>query len=92
MKKIIKLIIFVVIVVLIVKYGDKISQKIFKVNFIENELVNYLYTGEGLPKALNDEEEKDLIMYYKNLTKGKETIILPKLKSDSLASYQYNLN
>jgi len=35
--------------------------KIFKVNFIENELVNYLYTGEGLPKALNDEEEKELI-------------------------------
>lgn len=48
-----------------------------------------IYNSNDLPDY---EEEKDLLMYYKNLTKGKETIILPKLKSDSLASYQYNLN
>ena len=40
--------------------------KIFKVNYIENELVNYLYSGEGLPKALNDEEEKELITLLDN--------------------------
>ena len=40
--------------------------KIFKINFIENELVNYLYTGEGLPKALTDNEEKDLIVLLDN--------------------------
>ena len=38
------------------------------------------------------EEEKDLLLYYMNLIKGKETIVLPKLKTNKVVSYQYKLN
>lgn len=48
-----------------------------------------IYNSNKLPDF---EEEKDLLLYYKNLIKGKETIILPKLKSNKISSYQYNLN
>ena len=45
----------------ITNFLKELVSKIFKVNFIENDLVNYLYSGEGLPRALNDKEELELI-------------------------------
>ncbi len=48
-----------------------------------------IYNSNELPDY---EEEKDLLLYYRNLIKGKETIILPKLKTNRISSYQYNLN
>lgn len=48
-----------------------------------------IYNSNELPDF---EEERDLLLYYMNLIKGKETIILPKLKNNRIASYQYNLN
>ncbi len=48
-----------------------------------------IYNSNELPDY---EEEKDLLIYYRNLIKGKETIILPKLKTSRISSYQYNLN
>ena len=36
-----------------------------------------IYNSNDLPEY---EEEKDLLLYYQRLTRGKETIILPKLK------------
>ena len=48
-----------------------------------------IYNSKELPDY---NEEKDLLLYYKKLVKGKETIVLPKLKSRSITSYQYNLN
>ena len=48
-----------------------------------------IYNSNELPDF---EEEKDLLLYYMNLIKGKETIVLPKLKSNRVSSYQYNLN
>lgn len=47
-----------------------------------------IYNSNKLPEF---KEEKDLLLYYKNLIKGKETIILPKLKNTKVVSYQYNL-
>ncbi len=37
-------------------------------------------------------EEKDLIMYYEKLLNNKDAIVLPKLKNQMVASYQYELN
>ena len=48
-----------------------------------------IYNSNELPEY---NEERDLLLYYKRLIKGKETIILPKLKNKSITSYQYNLN
>lgn len=48
-----------------------------------------IYNSNELP---NYEEEKDLLLYYRRLIKGKETITLPKLKTNKVASYQYKLN
>ena len=60
---------------------------------IVNENINYLqvcsiYNMSELPEF---EEEKDLLMYYKNLLKDKEIIILPKLKSSTKQTYIYEL-
>ena len=48
-----------------------------------------IYNSNDLPEY---EEEKDLLLYYQRLTKGKETIILPKLKQKQVSAYQYKLN
>lgn len=48
-----------------------------------------IYNSNELPDF---EEEKDLLLYYMRLIKGKETIVLPKLKTNKIASYQYKLN
>ena len=58
------------------------------------ENVNYLqvcsiYNTNELPDFA---EEKDLLMYYKNLLDDKEVIILPKLKDNSRQTYVYELN
>ena len=60
---------------------------------VVNENINYLqvcsiYNMSELPEF---EEEKDLLMYYKNLLKDKEIIILPKLKSSTKQTYIYEL-
>ena len=61
---------------------------------VVNENINYLqvcsiYNMSELPEF---EEEKDLLMYYKNLLEDKEIIILPKLKSSTKQTYIYELN
>ena len=48
-----------------------------------------IYNSNDLPEY---EEEKDLLLYYQRLTRGKETIILPKLKQKQVSAYQYKLN
>lgn len=48
-----------------------------------------IYNSNNLPDYT---KEQDLLMYYKKLIEGKETIILPKLKKNHIASFQYNLN
>ena len=48
-----------------------------------------IYNSSDLP---NYEEEKDLIMYYEKLLNNKDMIVLPKLKNQVVASYQYELN
>ena len=48
-----------------------------------------IYNSNDLPDY---EEEKDLLMYYEKLIKGRESITLPKLKNKRVSSYQYNLN
>ena len=37
-------------------------------------------------------KEKDLILYYEKLLSSKDMIVLPKLKNQKVASYQYELN
>lgn len=48
-----------------------------------------IYNTSELPDY---DEEKDLLMYYRNLLEDKETIILPKLKNDTRQTYIYELN
>jgi len=61
---------------------------------VVKENINYLqvcsiYNTSELPDF---EEEKDLLMYYKNLLDDKEVIILPKLKNHKRPTYLYELN
>jgi hypothetical protein len=61
---------------------------------VVKENVNYLqvcsiYNMNELPDF---REEKDLLMYYRNLLDDKEVIILPKLKAGSRQTYVYELN
>ena len=48
-----------------------------------------IYNSSELPEF---EEEKDLLMYYRNLLEDKEVIILPKLKNNTRQTYIYELN
>ena len=48
-----------------------------------------IYNSNELPDY---NEEKDLLLYYMRLLKGKETIVLPKLRNRSITNYQYKLN
>ena len=48
-----------------------------------------IYNSNDLPDY---DEERDLLLYYKRLIKGREIISLPKLKTNKVSSYQYNLN
>jgi len=48
-----------------------------------------IYNSNELPDY---NEEKDLLLYYMRLIKGKDTIVLPKLRNRSITNYQYNLN
>ncbi len=48
-----------------------------------------IYNSIELPEF---EEEKDLLMYYKNLLDDKQVIILPKLKNNKRHTYIYELD
>ena len=48
-----------------------------------------IYNTAELPDF---DEEKDLLMYYKNLLDDKQVIILPKLKNNTRHTYVYELN
>lgn len=48
-----------------------------------------IYNSISLPDF---NEEKDLLLYYKNLLDNKQIIVLPKLKNKKQASYMYETN
>lgn len=62
-------------------------------HYIQDELSNFqlctIFNSKDLPDYI---DEKDLLLYYLRLVKGKDAISIPKSKKRNISTYQYNLN